>query len=252
MMPTSEDMKPPHPDSPAEEASPEPSPSGPETVDVPVNDASVDEENSSPDSAPDGGRSAGTPLGQLLEQLEMAENRAHEAEEKLKGAEDRILRTMADMDNLRRRLQRDKEEAIKRSTSALLEGFLPVWDNFRMGLQSVEGATDPAAFVQGFAMVGDQFRTFLEQNGVEFIEADGQTFDPNLHECISQQVSPDVPEQTVITTVRPGFRIGQYLVRPASVVISSGPESSLGKESGADPVEEKAASPTDPNVEEHS
>jgi molecular chaperone GrpE len=161
--------------------------------------------------------------GELLAALNEAEGRAQAAEQKLKEVEERVLRTLADMDNLRRRLQRDKEDAIKRTTSNLLEGFLPIWDNFSMGLQAVEKATDPAAFVQGFTMVGDQFKGFLEQNGLTLIDPSGEAFDPNLHECLSAVPHDSLPDQHVVNTIRVGFRIGQHLVRPASVIISSGP-----------------------------
>ena len=156
------------------------------------------------------------PLSELLQKLD-------EAEERAKKAEDRAIRSAADLDNFRRRLQREKEDAIKRTTSSLLEDFLPIWDNFRMGLQAAAKAEDREAFLKGFEMVQGQFGTFLERNGIEEINPTGADFDPNLHECLSQQPSEDVAENTVITTVRAGFRIGQHLIRPASVVISSGP-----------------------------
>lgn len=164
------------------------------------------------------------PLTELLQKLDEAEVRAQKAE-------DRAVRAIADLDNFRRRLHREKEDAIKRTTSSLLEGFLPVWDNFKMGLQAATKAENREAFLKGFEMVGDQFRSFLENNGIEEIDPEGLTFDPNLHECLSQQPSEDIEENRVITTIRVGFRIGQHLIRPASVIISSGcPEGSKNEQ----------------------
>jgi molecular chaperone GrpE len=128
------------------------------------------------------------------------------------------LRTAAEMENLRKRTAREREEAIRYANQRLLEDLLPVIDNFEMGMQAAAQDTSSMIYI-GMDMVRKQLNDFLAAQGVEEIKAEGQ-FDANLHDAVSQEAS-DLPEGEIIRFTRRGFKIRDRLLRPASVVVSS-------------------------------
>jgi len=134
------------------------------------------------------------------------------------------LRAVADLDNYRRRVNREKDDLRQYAVSGLLESFLPVYDNMLLGLQSTEQTADPKVVAQGIQMVLTQFKSVLEENGVEEIAPDvGAEFDHNLHEAFQTQPSDEVEEGKVLVCMRRGFSLKGRLVRPANVVVSGGP-----------------------------
>ena len=128
------------------------------------------------------------------------------------------LRTAAEMDNLRKRTAREREEAIRYANQRLLEDLLPVIDNFEMGMMAASQDTSSMIYI-GMDMVRKQLNEFLTSQGVEEIKAEGQ-FDANLHDAVSQEPS-ELPEGTIIRVTRRGFRIRDRLLRPASVIVSA-------------------------------
>lgn len=134
------------------------------------------------------------------------------------------LRTLADLDNYRRRVQREKDEARQIAVGRLLEDFVPVYDTFGLALLTLKGSSDPSAIAKGVEMIQVQFRSALEKNGVaEINPAPGSDFDPNKHESISAQPHATIPEGKVSAVFRTGFTAGTRLLRPASVILSTGP-----------------------------
>jgi molecular chaperone GrpE len=133
------------------------------------------------------------------------------------------LRTAAEMDNLRKRTARDREDAIRYANQRLLEDLLPVIDNFEMGMQAAAQDQKSMIFI-GMDMVRRQLNDFLAGQGVEEIPATGK-FDPNLHDAVSQEESP-TEEGEILRVTRRGFRLRDRLLRPASVVVSKGPAGS--------------------------
>ena len=136
---------------------------------------------------------------------------------------DQTLRDRADLENTRKRLQREKEDAVKYANSSLLEKLLPVVDNFEMGMMMARQAPGAEAVVMGMTMVQKQLESFLSDNGMQTIDAAGQKFDPNLHEALGEEANAEVPEGQVIRTQRKGYRLRDRLLRPASVFVSKGP-----------------------------
>ena len=128
------------------------------------------------------------------------------------------LRTAAEMDNLRKRTAREREEAIRYANQRLLEDLLPVIDNFEMGMQAAAQDTSSMIFI-GMDMVRKQLNEFLTAQGVEEIKAEGQ-FDANMHDAVSQEAS-DLPEGEIIRVTRRGFKIRDRLLRPASVIVAA-------------------------------
>jgi molecular chaperone GrpE len=161
----------------------------------------------------------------------IAEGEAEKLRAEVNKYRDLALRSAADLDNYRKRMAREKEEATRYANTSFLEKLIPILDNFELGLQAAQGAAGQSAIMAGMTMVQKQLADFLAGCGVEAIEATGAKFDPNLHEAIAQEESAEVEEGVVIRQVRRGYRLRDRLIRPANVVVSKG----SGKSSAAEP-----------------
>jgi molecular chaperone GrpE len=135
---------------------------------------------------------------------------------------DLALRSQADFDNFKKRAAREKEEAIKYANSSLLERLVAIVDNFELGLSAAKGEGEQSPIYSGMNMVLKQLTDFLADNGLQPIDAEGQKFDPNLHEAIAHEPSESIPEGVVLRQMRHGYRLKDRLLRPSSVVVSSG------------------------------
>ncbi len=135
---------------------------------------------------------------------------------------DQTLRDRADLENTRKRLQREKEEAVRYANTRLLETLLPILDNFELGMMEARRGGEGSAVLIGMSMVQKQLESFLTENGLQPIEATGQKFDPNLHEALGEEPSTEVPEGQVIRVQRKGYKLRDRLLRPASVFVSKG------------------------------
>ncbi len=131
------------------------------------------------------------------------------------------LRTAAEMDNLRKRTAREREEAIRYANQRLLEELLPVIDNFEMGMQAAAQDTGSMIYI-GMDMVRRQLNDFLSSQGVEEIDTSG-VFDPNIHEAVAQEDCAKGEEGRILRVTRRGFKLRDRLLRPASVVVSKPP-----------------------------
>jgi len=136
---------------------------------------------------------------------------------------DLALRSQADFENYKKRCAREKEEAIKYANNSLLQRLVAIIDNFELGLAAAKEQGQQSAIYSGMVLVQKQLNDLLGENGLQPIEAEGKPFDPNLHEAIAHEPSDQVPEETVLRQVRRGYRIKDRLLRPAKVVVSSGP-----------------------------
>lgn len=144
-----------------------------------------------------------------------------EAQATIDEMNNRLIRQAADLENFRKRAQREKDEARQFANQGLLEKLLPVLDNFEMALAAASDA-DPA-IRDGVQMIYDQLLGVLKESGVEPVEAVGEPFDPNLHEAISQQHTDEAAEGTVLQQVQRGYKLNDRLVRPARVIVSAAP-----------------------------
>jgi molecular chaperone GrpE len=136
---------------------------------------------------------------------------------------DLALRSQADFENYKKRCAREKEEAIKYANSSLLERLVAIVDNFELGLSAARGEGEDSPIYSGMRLVLKQLNDFLAENGLQPIDAVSQKFDPNLHEAIAHEPSEEFPEGTVIRQTRRGYKFKGRLLRPSSVVVSSGP-----------------------------
>ena len=135
---------------------------------------------------------------------------------------DVALRSVADLDNYRKRMAREKDDAIRYANAGFLERLIPIIDNFELGLQAAKADGSQSAVLDGMSMVSKQLQDFLSSCGVETIDATGLHFDPNVHEAIAQEWSKEIPEGFVVRQLRKGYRLKDRLIRPANVVVSKG------------------------------
>jgi len=135
---------------------------------------------------------------------------------------DLALRTQADFENFRKRSAREKEDAVKYANASFLERLIPILDNFELGLAAARGSSENSAILSGMDMVSKQLADFLTSSGVDAVNAEGQPFDPNLHEAVAQEASASVPENVIVRQLRRGYKLRDRLLRPATVVVSKG------------------------------
>lgn len=138
---------------------------------------------------------------------------------------DKNLRLQADFDNFRKRVLREKDELYRRANEDIILDLLPVLDHFELAMGSAESHDVAPAFVEGFKLVSEQLISALKKVGVERVEDESGAFDTRFHEAVSHLPSGDVPADHIMARVRKGYMLGNRLLRPAQVVVSSGPAS---------------------------
>lgn len=162
---------------------------------------------------------------------------------------DRYLRLAAEMDNLRRRTERDVKDAKSYSVASFARDMLAVADNLRRTLDAIPAEAREIAdaglktLIEGVEMTERSMLSALERHGVRQLEPVGQKFDPNFHQAMFEVPNPEVPNNTVVQVVQAGFVIGDRVLRPAMVgVAKGGPKIVENAEQGANsPLDEKDA-----------
>ncbi|WP_313603722.1 nucleotide exchange factor GrpE [Rhizobium sp.] len=141
---------------------------------------------------------------------------------------DRFLRLAAEMDNLRRRTERDVKDAKSYAVSGFARDMLAVSDNLRRALDAVPADQRSGAdatlttLLEGVEMTERAMLSALERHGVKKIDAEGEKFDPNFHQAMFEIPNPAVPNNTVVQVVQAGFTIGDRVLRPAMVGVAKG------------------------------
>lgn len=161
---------------------------------------------------------------QLKAQLEFSTLKGRELMEKVKESHERMLRATADLENYKKRAQKEKDEVMKFGTEKLLKDFLPVIDNFERALEHAKTATDIDSLRTGLLMTRKLFEDTLGRHGVKTFTSVGQPFDPRLHEAMQQTETADVPPNTVVMEVVRGYTLNDRLIRPALVSVAKAPE----------------------------
>ncbi len=146
--------------------------------------------------------------------------------ERLRGevliAEKKVLQAQAEAENFRKRMRRDLEDQLRFAALPLVEDILSVRDNLLRGLEAAETNADSAGLKEGVAMVAKQLDDALAKHSVEQISTEDATFDPNLHEAISQMPSEEHPSGSIMHVAQTGFKMHDRVIRPTQVVVSSG------------------------------
>ncbi len=141
-----------------------------------------------------------------------------------RAAEDwrnRAMRAAADLENARRRFNKERDELRKYGADGLLKDLFPVLDNMERALAHAESSDGLA---EGVQMVLRQFTQVLEKNGASSFESEGEPFDPQIHEAMTQVVTSDVEPGRVVNVFQRGWKLHGRLVRPAMVVVAAAPE----------------------------
>lgn len=143
-------------------------------------------------------------------------------EEQLSSEKDRALRLQAELQNVLSRSSREVANERKYGSMGLMRDLLPVLDNISRALEAAGNESDGSGLLEGFRLVRQQLSTVLEQHQCKPQESDGAEFDPEKHEAILQQPSPDHPAGTIVMTTQAGYQLHDRIVRPAQVIVSAG------------------------------
>ena len=182
--------------------------------------------------APAGGPAGDTPVppaaassGQMT--LAVAEAVIGALQTEVAELKDRLLRTHADMDNMRKRTEREKADAHKYAVTKFARDMVEVGDNFQRAIETVPtGAAEqnPAlkSFLDGVTMTERELINTLERHGLKRIDPTGQPFNPHLHQAVMEAQNPDVPSGTVTQVYQVGYMIEDRVLRPAMVVVAKG------------------------------
>ncbi|MGA9754644.1 MAG: nucleotide exchange factor GrpE [Desulfobaccales bacterium] len=144
-------------------------------------------------------------------------------QEKTKEAEEnyaRLLRLAADMENLKKRQERERADLLQFGNENLIKELLPVVDNLERALDHGRQLDAPGALLDGIDMVYQGFLKALDRFGVTPLDSVGQPFDPAFHNAVMQEAAPDLPDGSVIKELQKGYLMNQRLLRPAMVVVA--------------------------------
>lgn len=184
------------------------------------NETVVDTEASAAESAAEAtaeSSSADVSIEELVNQLAASQ-------EEITKLKDALIRSEAEMQNVRRRAEKDVEAAHKFSQEKLIKELLPVIDNLERALEASTGEETGAAkaVLEGVELTHKSFSDTLVKASVVAINPVGETFDPQLHQAMSMVPNPELPANTVMAVVQKGYSLHGRLVRPAMVMVSSG------------------------------
>ncbi|RDH84338.1 MAG: nucleotide exchange factor GrpE [endosymbiont of Escarpia spicata] len=144
---------------------------------------------------------------------------------------DQLMRTRAEMDNLRKRQERDLENAHKFALDKFSQDLLQVWDSLELGHQAAqEESADVEKLREGTELTLRLLSSVMEKNGVEQVDPTGETFNPEFHQAMSMQERDDVEPNTVVAVVQKGYRLNGRLIRPAMVMVSKAPSAPVDEQ----------------------
>src|SRR5437016_4000090 len=160
----------------------------------------------------------------IMDDLEALRERTLAIERERDEFRNLLQRTRADFENYQKRTQRDLAQERRYCRAGLALDLLPMLDNFERAVVAAQQAGETGPLVQGVAMIQSQVLDVLKRHGITRIEAQGQPFDPNLHQAVMQQPSAEQRPNTVLQVLEQGFMIHDRVLRPARVVVSVPPQ----------------------------
>jgi molecular chaperone GrpE len=186
-----------------------------------LNDVDVrpDERDASEGAAPDGG-SAGAPEGSGEASTAAEAGDLARAIEEREALRDRLLRTTAEFDNYRKRVERDRREMIERAAEGVLADLLPIVDNLERALEAEAGADGVEAYRRGVELIHKQLLDLLAGRGVTAIDALGADFDPHLHQAVASEPAEGRRDGEIVEVFRTGYLLGDRLLRAAMVKVA--------------------------------
>jgi molecular chaperone GrpE len=142
----------------------------------------------------------------------------------LDDKQDRLLRALAEADNIRRRAQRDRDDYVKYANETLVRDLIPVLDNLDRALESARASAGGDSVLKGVELIQRELLRVLERSGVTRYSAVGQPFDPTRHEAIARVVSTETAPDTVVNETAPGYLLNGRVLRPAMVAVAAAPD----------------------------
>jgi molecular chaperone GrpE len=164
----------------------------------------------------------------VLGDLDALRTRAEAAEQSRDEYLSLAQRTRADFENYQKRMQRDLAVERRYAQAPLAGDILPALDNLERATAAARQAGESGPLVQGVALVQAQLLDILRRHGVSRIEAQGQPFDPNLHQAVMQQPTAEYPPHIVVQVLEQGYMIHDRVLRPARVAVSTAPAAGAG------------------------
>jgi molecular chaperone GrpE len=140
---------------------------------------------------------------------------------RLQEAEERLLRAQAEVENVRKRGQRELQDLLRYGEINLLRDILPVLDNIERAIEASEKTADVESLRAGFRMTAQQIEKLLESHGCKTIETEAVAFDPAVHEAIAQQPAGDAAPGSVVGVASKGYVLHDRVVRPAQVIVAA-------------------------------
>ena len=153
-----------------------------------------------------------------------AESDLEELKRQLEDKQDRLLRALAETDNVRRRAQRDREDYVRYANESLLRDLIPVLDNFDRALAAARAAGQSGTVLSGIELIQRELQRVLEKAGVTRYSAVGERFDPTRHEAIARVVSAEAVPDTVVHETAAGYLLNGRVLRPAMVAVAAAPD----------------------------
>lgn len=161
------------------------------------------------------------PMVEVVDEVALS-TRLAEAEAEIVALKDKWLRSLADLENYKKRTKRDIDDAVHRAVQSMLGDFLPVGDNLDRAMSVAPSKPDEqiAPLLKGLEMVRSDFVSALGKHGIKPIESVGKPFDPSVHDALQQMDTPDFPPGVVMMEYEKGYRRGDKLLRPARVIVA--------------------------------
>jgi molecular chaperone GrpE len=200
-------------------------------------ESNMDENKNGTDGAGADGANGTTPQGSEHELPPATpEDRAAALAVERDEMKDRMLRVAAEFENWKKRARKEQTDAVASARESVLRDMLEIVDNLERAAgaqaKSGDGVVDGAAVMKGVSLVLRLFQQKLERYEVKPFEVTGQPFDPRVHEAVSRIESADVPSGAVAAELQKGYRVGERLLRPALVSVSTGPKSQTKQSEG--------------------
>jgi molecular chaperone GrpE len=189
----------------------------------------VDDDVSSTEPEPEPEPAADRESGIAVSEAAGSE-KAEQLQKELDHVRDIYLRKLAEFDNFRKRVDREREEVRMGAQEDFIRELLPVIDNFERALQHADD--DSGAFHQGIEMIAKQLHDTLVRKGVAEIDPQGEVFDPEVHEAVQRVEGADQPPGTIVFVMLKGYTLGDRLIRPAMVGVAVEPNTSEGDAGG--------------------
>src|ERR1700691_1208218 len=172
------------------------------------------------------------PESEQVGDLESLRAQIAEKDKEIAKLKDKYLRTLAESENVRKRVRQQSEESVRIQREAILRDLLPIIDNLERALAAARSGSDTKTIVDGVEMTVRALIDFLRAQGVTPVQSVGQAFDPNRHEAVDHVASQTHPPNTVVDEFHRGYLIGDRVLRPARVSVAKG--SNSGKRNGGE------------------